>query len=390
MIAVEQETPTPLWSLYQKGLMSTKELLVSTTSLRLFLRTYNIRIRTKDYGAICQHFQGSGGVFGKPGAKAEYDRTTIRHMNTFRVDPDIMTPHLQEIRNLAGELQKQTHPERTHEEILYFRNRVLRVETSTDGNFQPISLDEAYQRTLDYAKRSFRNRGFADEYDYLASDVLWKMQPYLLGEWGEFESFDQFRKGVLWKTIRNRTVDEYHKSKPTTIQFDDSYHQNPERPALTKSDNSTDGVAAKIIQQLLDNLDPDDRKLLELRGLKGLNYQLIALELGMLPDRKVRGALRIRYYRLLDKLNPQRPRAEYKQRKIKPGITDNDLIAAYVSLRLKTLTQKGRLPTSTDIDLAHSAGTFPRTHTSMARRFDMDGGSWQTARVRLEELINAT
>lgn len=296
--ATDQES---LFSFYNRGLISKRELTRSSVGLGEFLREHDVHIRTGYYHAIHACFADIDGVFMGKTIEAS---GLLSKLYSFRVDPEVMEQHLPDLREFKEKLTQINHLPRTEEEKKYYQGKLLRVLNET-GFYETVSLDYALEELARRANRHFRMKGFRLEYKDLATEALVRSLPYLRGERRDFDNFGVFLR-YFYTIMNNMCNDIWGRKKLKTVSFDAMQEMTgeeiiPESNVDSNVGHRIDSNSIKEALQKLSGLKPEEILLLQLRS-EGLSYAII--------KRFIRGkseiALRIIMHRLLNKLNSKR------------------------------------------------------------------------------------
>lgn len=364
-----------LYSYYMGGFLSRREFIRFTPPLNSFLKEQTLRVSTRDFPQIYTYFRDTEGVFvrGKHSAQKIHTVDNLAGQKirgtVYAVDPSIMQDQLPELKALLLELREKRKPVRTAEERQALQQQLLRVKNA-DGSLKSIAEDEAYERLLRYAVYSFRAKGHSDESDDLASEIVIKMMPYIEGEQGEFENFNQFLGGVVKVSIRNLSVDLMRRNKSAPVSVDISTYSG----LAVQNQAELQDTTAQNVQLPLEKVSDRQRAVLQLRAM-GLSHRGIASVLGISDSTS-----KAHYFQALERLNPDR------QKKCVPRfVQDGVLIEAYRLFRADFLGKNGRLPTLYAIERAKAEKKFLCSSSTLRRRFG--NNSWPKAQARLEELL---
>lgn len=347
---------------YRRGLLSQRELIVSTPSLSSFLREHGLKYKGF-LAPLYTRFSPIEGIFLRRSLK---NRSHV----IYAVDPKIMEEQLPRLRNFIVELEARKYPPRTTEEQKRFRQQLFTVK-NPDGTSQPIPEEDGYRQIFEQAIRGFSSRGFtAVDSEDLALAVIEKLKPYIEGERHEFANFNHFLN-YMRSAIKNHAINEFKKRarKPKNVSIEEHLLE------LTSSITEERSITPAQIEELLAQLTSRQQQVVRLK-LQGYTDQQIS---GILQISSV--GVRVAMTRVLDRLHPNRKKAQtYK------GSMDTDtLVEAYKIFRDNFLASNGRLPTSYAINRATQKGMFPRTTVAMKLRFG--GRTWADVQSILEGLI---
>lgn len=176
-------------------------------SLRSFLTSRDISIRTNYYAQVYDRFTGLDVIFPVSGRGAR---------RRYLVDSEKLEMFADRLRELSLLEKQENLPFRTPEEVESYRSQILRVfptgrQKKDRLTYRPITLEEAVDILQTEAVRHFQTGPLNESADELAKLVINKCRPYLEGKVGEFLSLGNFRRRFFMLTVRSVFRDRMNK-----------------------------------------------------------------------------------------------------------------------------------------------------------------------------------
>lgn len=374
---------------YNKGLLTKKELVSLTVPMRDFLARNNISLPHVQFGIAADRFGKDGSILAFPHGRSGKGRV-------YRVDTEIASFHIADLKTFTRDINKEKYPERTQEEKERFQRQLLRIKHE-DGSYSPITQDEAFAHLLRKGKQMAIALGWPAEAEDLAMDVVLRVLPYLQGERGDFPDFFHFRK-YYTVGLRNSLTDAHRRRISEKNAIEHYVQEAKEDQAIIPQgdiSNEEDRSFELSWQHALARLPlEEDIQLFLRRNLYRTPWKIIARETGVAS-----GVLRKRYHHILKsikegKIRRTRPDLrtvkpkEFQQTETEPMSSANKrIIAAYDEFSRNFIQKNGRKPKYKDMVNARREGTFPYTIDSLRLRFGNGDLPWDMTRAKMERLL---
>ncbi len=281
----ENKAEESIFSFWRRGLVSDQERNRLSQPLREFLGDNNIRIHSRYYPFINKYFEGRDIIV---------QLGTNKDRPFYLVDPNLLSLHLGEVTQAVLFAREEIHQERTEEERMFYREKILRIGGSKRGH-RPISLEQAQGIVRRYCIRWLGGPDDPQAKSW-AEMLVGRAQPYLTGRVGDFESLGQFRKilGTVMvphiKIDRHRREEYRNRSKNELASV---VIQSPRPRVLTKE---------KIGEEIFNQLDPLMKRLVEYKAEGVYSFEQISMLLGVEFGTDLSADVwKQRYYKLLAK-----------------------------------------------------------------------------------------
>ncbi|MDP3973387.1 MAG: hypothetical protein Q8P92_01005 [Candidatus Daviesbacteria bacterium] len=349
--------------LYQQGMIFRSVLVRQSTPLAHYLRAHSMRVGEHLYPALYTVL--SAKIPSMIICLDSFDRG-----GKYRIYSPIADMQIETIAEVVEELKNGQYPQRTPEERQSYQQRLLK-KIDSRGNMVTFSLDEAMEETIRRLLQRVRRINWAnhDITEDVVSSTLEALLPQLLGERGDFESYDKF-EGYAFTTAKYKLLQQIRKSK---LEFSAT-----KRTLLYTDDTNKEHlIFTDELDRILRTLPTEKAAVLRLRVM-GINIETIAEMVG-----KSYSSTKEMIYQSLDEINPTR---EKRETPFTTTFNFDIALSDYKSLRNYTFQDRYRPPTGYEIKKAYKRGEI---QTSLkAYIYNFGYGSWPKAQKELEKLVS--